>query len=237
MAFGSTHPALGKQCKAMGIVTIYDVLRSIVECLSRGNHAFPPLPDAFDPEASIRSLGLDQRTLPPILEELRVRLEGRDVRLDLSPEDFATLRLKPLILKIHAKIKNPAQHPVVVYVDDEEENLFVFKRWFGKELNLATFTSSPAALAYIRSEASVGLVITDEVMPELSGNALCTAVHRFKPFLKFILITGNPNQDQDLLYNSLRYNRFYEFLSKPLDFQKQGKEYLALIKSLVHGEE
>ena len=77
------------------------------------------------------------------------------------------------------------------------------------------------------------LVITDEVMPGMSGNELCDAVHETKPLMKFILITGNPNSDGDLMYRALRRNRFFEFFNKPVDFESKGEEYLTLINRII----
>ncbi|MEO6096485.1 MAG: response regulator [Fibrobacteria bacterium] len=220
----------------MGIQTLYDIIRDIVDHLAKSNPGFTRLPTELEPEASLAHLGLDMVTLPVILEELKLRLDGREVRLShLTPSDFNSLSLKQLLKQVQEKIRAPANCTIVVYVDDEEENLFVFKRKFGKDLNLKTFTDSLEALEFIRMESRVALVITDEVMPKLGGNALCSEVRKVKPFLKFILITGNPNNDQDLMYNSLRNNRFYEFLNKPLDLEGKSSEYLIMIRTMIDG--
>jgi DNA-binding NtrC family response regulator len=123
---------------------------------------------------------------------------------------------------------------MVVYVDDEEENLFIFKRKFGKKLNLNTFSDPIKALEFIQNSEDVRLVITDEVMPKMSGNELCDRVHLTKPLLRFVLITGNPNSDGDLMYRALRKNRFYEFINKPVDFDTKGDEYLGMIQGLLN---
>jgi DNA-binding NtrC family response regulator len=124
-------------------------------------------------------------------------------------------------------------NPLVVYVDDEEENLFIFKRKFASAFSLRSFSDPMEALEFILTNNDVALVVTDEVMPKLSGNELCDKVHESKPNLKFILITGNPNSDDDLMYRSLRYNRFYEFINKPMDFEGKGREYLHLIQGVI----
>ncbi|MEO6097750.1 MAG: response regulator [Fibrobacteria bacterium] len=220
----------------MGIQTLYEIIRDIVDHLAKAKPGFTRLPTELDPEASPADLGMDMVTFPVILEELKLRLDGRDVGLsNLSPSAFNSLSLKQLLRQVQEKIRAPANHNIVVYVDDEEENLFVFKRRFGKDLNLKTFSDSLEALDFIRMESRVALVITDEVMPKLGGNALCSEVRKVKPFLKFILITGNPNNDQDLMYNSLRNNRFYDFLNKPLDLEGKSSEYLTMIKSMIVG--
>jgi hypothetical protein len=61
-------------------------------------------------------------------------------------------------------------------------------------------------------------------------------VHETKPLMKFILITGNPNGDGDLMYRALRRNRFFEFFNKPVDFSARGEEYLALIHGVLDFE-
>jgi DNA-binding NtrC family response regulator len=77
------------------------------------------------------------------------------------------------------------------------------------------------------------LVLTDEVMPRMSGNQLCDRVHAMKPGVKFILLTGNPNNQDDLLYQTMRKNRFYEFLRKPLDLENRYDELLNLFESVL----
>jgi hypothetical protein len=54
--------------------------------------------------------------------------------------------------------------------------------------------------------------------------------------MKFILITGNPNSDDDLMYRSLRKSRFYEFINKPIDLEKKGDEYLKMFQDIVNSE-
>jgi DNA-binding NtrC family response regulator len=127
----------------------------------------------------------------------------------------------------------PYRNPIVVYVDDDPDCLFIFERKFGRRLHLKMFTQPKEALAFILASPEVALVITDEVMPGLSGNQLAEELMKYKPNMKIILITGNPNHDADLMYNSLRRGRFYEFIQKPVDFESRGEEYYNLIQGLI----
>lgn len=217
---------------------IYRMLREITESLHRKEPGFPTLPERPEETALLNDLGLDIISLPDVVAELKTRLGGRDLGLDklLNPADVNAMTLGNLLSHIQAMTSSQVRQPVVVYVDDEEENLFIFKRRFGKHLSLKTFSDPIEALDFIKTDDSVGLVITDEVMPRLSGNQLCDEVHKAKPTMKFILITGNPNGDGDLMYKSLRQNRFYEFINKPLDLEGKGEEYLTLIQGLVSFE-
>lgn len=220
----------------MGSKEIYDILKDIVQGLARVDNSFRPLPEAYVPEMTFEEAGLDLATLPEILSELKGRFNGKDLALEslMAPEAVNTSTMADLVERIRNGLTPiHIRDPIVVYVDDEEENLFVFKRKFGKRLNLKAFTEPLKALEFIKSEDKVRLVITDEVMPRMSGNELCDAVHVTKPSMKFILITGNPNNDGDLMYKALRRNRFFEFINKPLDLEQKGEEYYQLFQGMI----
>ena len=76
------------------------------------------------------------------------------------------------------------------------------------------FDSSSAALAAFRADPKrFDLVLTDEVMPEITGTELAGAFHQVRPDLPIILMTGNdrPVQPERLHSAGIR-----EVLSKPL---------------------
>jgi CheY-like chemotaxis protein len=219
----------------MDSIKVYSILRDIVGTFALSDPQIKTLPESINSGELVSQFGLDIVSLPEILEEFQNRFQGKDLRLGdlLSPETLNALTLGRLLVELSRSLKATNQNRITVYVDDEEENLFVFKRKFGRQLRLQTFTDPVEALTFICNTPDVGLIITDEVMPKLSGSMLCEEVKKVKPNLKFILITGNPNHDNDLLYTSLRKNRFYEFINKPVDFDAKGEEYLAMIQGLL----
>jgi CheY-like chemotaxis protein len=216
-------------------VRIYRVLQDAVAKVSREAGAPVTLPDVPDGTKTLESLGIDLEMMPDLQEELTLRFKGRKVYLGscIDPTEFAFLTLDGLIRHLHVALGNAPSNPIVVYVDDEDENLFVFNRKFGRRLKLKLFTDPEEALRFIQSTSDVALVITDEVMPRLNGNDLCDRVQETHPQIPFILITGNPNQDEDLLYRSLRHARFFEFIQKPMDLDKKGEEYYKLFIKLI----
>lgn len=213
----------------------YAIVRDITAALETRGEKCKTLPDVPLPEATLHELGIDLTAFSELLEELSLRFNGRDFHLQgyLIPEQYYYLTVDKLVTVVASAFKTTSKEPEVVYVDDEEENLFVFKRKFGKKLKIKVFSDPKAALLYVQRSEDVKLVITDEVMPGMSGNELCDAVHETKPLMKFILITGNPNSDGDLMYRALRRNRFFEFFNKPVDFEAKGEEYLALINGVI----
>jgi CheY-like chemotaxis protein len=219
----------------MNAIQAYDIVREIVAALAARGEKTKLLPEAMQADATLYEQGVDLIVFSELVDELGQRFNGKDFHLEgyMIPDEYYYLTTGKLVNTIAAAFKTIKKEPLVVYVDDEEENLFIFNRKFGKKLNLKTFTDPQAALAFIQADENVKLVITDEVMPGMSGNDLCDRVHKTKPMMKFILITGNPNGDGDLMYRALRKNRFYEFINKPVDFDGKGEEYLILITGIL----
>jgi CheY-like chemotaxis protein/acyl carrier protein len=221
----------------MNVADLYAHLKASVSSLRLRHDTISELPDQLDLDMPVSRAGLDSFTLGEFVRDLEQRL-GQQMNFEdfVVKESFDTITVGMLIDFIQSKTPRSPRNPVVVYVDDEEENLFVFRRKFGKDFTLRTFQDPHEALLYIKVTAEVGLVITDEVMPGLRGNQLCDEVKKVKPFMQFILITGNPENDNDLMYTSLRRNRFYEFIQKPVDFDGRREEYIGIIRSILSGE-
>lgn len=214
---------------------IYSMFKEVVNSLELQDSDPARLPMEYEPGKTLEDSGISLLDFPDIVQELKSRLGGQNLGLEsfLMPEEFGYVTFGKVAESIIRTSGAPVANPLVVYVDDEEENLFIFKRKFSSSFNLKTFVNPLEALEFIRANNDVALVITDEVMPVLTGNGLCDAVHETKPNLKFILITGNPQSDDDLMYRTLRQNRFYEFINKPMDFERKGAAYLEMIQRVV----
>jgi CheY-like chemotaxis protein len=214
---------------------IYSILQNISRELAASDQSIPELPDNPKWDASLEDLGIDLINGQEYFALLEKRIPTKAFKVPAAAlerlQGSETIGALCNFLIENGFTKRQSRE--VVYVDDEAENLFVFKRRFGKALNLKTFEDPVKALDYILVNPQVGLVITDEVMPIMNGNELCDETKKRKPDLKFILITGNPNGDEDLLHRTLRKGRFYEFINKPVDFEKKGEEYLAMIQGLL----
>jgi CheY-like chemotaxis protein len=223
------------------------ILREVFSRLSRENPSFPSANARFDENTALESLNVTDANIGDLAKELRNRLGGIALNVELmyrmqkafggtasGHNGYATIG--DMVRHIQSSLHHGIQNPLVVYVDDEEENLFVFRRRYAKRLNLRTYSNPEEALAFIKENPDVVLVLTDESMPGMSGNQLCDQVHLTKPFLKFILITGNPAGDENLMHRSLRHGRFYDFISKPLDFDRKGEEYFESMNKVLSGD-
>jgi CheY-like chemotaxis protein len=229
---------------------IFAILREVLARLSRENPSFSAISEfspSLDENTTLDSLHVTDANISELAKELRHRLGGVALNVELmyrmqkafqgTPMDMNKYNTLGDVAKhIEASLHHGIANPMVVYVDDEEENLFIFRRKFGKRFNLRTYANSQEALGFIKDSPDVVLVVTDEVMPGMTGNQLCDEVHKSKPFLKFILITGNPSGDDNLLHRTLRHGRFYDFINKPLDLERKGEEYFEIINRVVSGD-
>jgi two-component system cell cycle sensor histidine kinase/response regulator CckA len=86
-------------------------------------------------------------------------------------------------------------------VDDDEAVRGVIARILGRAGHEVTVVpdAQEALLAADRIGASLELLITDVVMPGMSGTDLSRELRRRTPALKVLLFSGYPGRDADLL--------------------------------------
>lgn len=222
-----------------------EIIQEALASIAAEVSGFPVPPSVLREDMKLADLGITLLTAHRFSHEMLLRvglpinfqfmLANQAAAAAVSPAINTYTTLRHLIDHVTSSLSYHVSSPEVVYVDDEEENLFIFKRKFGKKIGLVTFSDPVAAKNYILSAPNVVLVLTDEVMPILTGNQLRDQVHQKKPYLKFILITGNPGHDQDLMYRTLRGDRFFDFFLKPLDLEGKGEEYLQVISQVLNG--
>ncbi len=82
------------------------------------------------------------------------------------------------------------------------------------------------ALQVLGAVEAVDLVITDIVMPEMDGYALHAEVSRLYPDLKFIFVSGYPDQDPD---RPSAPELSVEFVQKPFNFDELHAVILGLL--------
>jgi DNA-binding NtrC family response regulator len=68
----------------------------------------------------------------------------------------------------------------ILYIDDEESNLRIFKNTFRRDFNIFTANSAQNALEMLK-EVNVDVLITDQRMPGMSGTELLKEVKNAVP--------------------------------------------------------
>jgi response regulator RpfG family c-di-GMP phosphodiesterase len=100
----------------------------------------------------------------------------------------------------------------VLYVDDESQNLVSFKANFKRIFNVSLAESATEALAIINSQ-QIDVVITDHMMPSISGADLLERLKIEQPQIGRILITGC--NDINIVIEAINRCEVFRFLTKP----------------------
>lgn len=100
----------------------------------------------------------------------------------------------------------------VLYVDDEAQNLSAFKANFRKIFNVILANNATEALQIIDSQ-HVDVVITDHMMPDISGVDLLEMLKSSNPYVGRILITGC--SDISIVIEAINRCDVFRFLTKP----------------------
>lgn len=106
-----------------------------------------------------------------------------------------------------------AQYPVL-YVDDESENLLVFRAVFGDEFRVLTAQSAEEALQVLARER-VAVLVADQRMPHVSGIELCHMVWERRPEVRRMLLTAY--SDHRTAVQAINRGGVHAYLEKPWD--------------------
>ena len=106
----------------------------------------------------------------------------------------------------------PLNKIVVLYVDDEENNLISFKATFRIKYSVLTAASGDQALALLASE-HVDIIITDQRMPGMTGVEFLEHVLEAYPDPMRILLTGYA--DMNAVVDAVNKGKIFHYLNKP----------------------
>lgn len=105
----------------------------------------------------------------------------------------------------------PTKEPIL-YVDDEVDNLTVFKASFRREYEIFVAKSGTEAIS-ILEQNNIKVILTDQRMPEMSGLELLQLVSEKYPFTKNIILTGFT--DVGVVIDAINTGNVYRYLTKP----------------------
>ena len=104
--------------------------------------------------------------------------------------------------------------PVILYVDDEETNLKLFRRGFRREFNIEITTSGFEALEIMKN-SPVKVLITDQTMPGMKGTELIAKISDEFPGVVKIILTGYADSEE--VIEAMRKYDVYECINKPYE--------------------
>jgi response regulator RpfG family c-di-GMP phosphodiesterase len=100
----------------------------------------------------------------------------------------------------------------ILYVDDEENNLFSFKATFRTKYQVLVAISGEEALKILATK-QVHVIITDQRMPEMTGVDFLEKVLEKFPDPMRILLTGYA--DMNAVVDAVNKGKIFHYLAKP----------------------
>lgn len=100
----------------------------------------------------------------------------------------------------------------ILYVDDEQDNLFSFKAVFRRNYEVLLAGSGAEALTILEKEV-VDLVISDQRMPEMTGVDLFAILKEKYPDTLRIILTGY--SDMQAVIDAINKGNIYHYITKP----------------------
>ncbi len=107
---------------------------------------------------------------------------------------------------------NDLKKYTILYVDDEELNLRIFKNTFRRDYNILTATSGSEGLDVLE-KGNVDLILSDQRMPGMTGIDFLKKAIEKNPDLNRILVTAY--SDYEILKEAVNEVRIYQYVEKP----------------------
>lgn len=102
----------------------------------------------------------------------------------------------------------------ILCVDDEEDNLLVFRSFFRRYYHIFTARSGPEALQLLQHQP-VDLIISDQRMPNMTGVELLERVREDYPDMIRMILTGY--SDIQAVVGAINKGKVYHYATKPWD--------------------
>jgi response regulator RpfG family c-di-GMP phosphodiesterase len=103
----------------------------------------------------------------------------------------------------------------ILFVDDERLILNALRRTLAKEGFELHFTSDPMSAARLVGEHKIDIVVSDYIMPEMSGVEMLSLIARLHPYTSRIMMTGQA--DRAATIRAINEGSIERFIEKPWD--------------------
>lgn len=121
-------------------------------------------------------------------------------------------------------------HKSVLYVDDEEANLFLFKACFSRTFNVLTANSGEKGLSILNENGNdIPVVISDMRMPLMDGVQFIKKAHEKYDNISYIILTGFEFNEE--IERAIKAGYIKKYMTKPYDVD----ELEQVIHNLLEG--
>ena len=131
-------------------------------------------------------------------------------------ETFSEKEIREQIKNFYKEEELPKATPVVLYLDDEVENLKAFKALFRREFKVF-ITDKVVEARKILDTEPISVLITDQRMPEMTGVRFLESIESKHKNQIRILLTGY--SDIDVIIDAINKGKIYQYVSKPYRYE------------------
>jgi response regulator RpfG family c-di-GMP phosphodiesterase len=118
----------------------------------------------------------------------------------------------------------------ILYVDDEESNLRIFKSTFRRDFEVLLAISGHQALEMLENDCLVDVVITDQRMPGMTGVELLAKINaKYSELPPNRLILSGYSEDTDIK-KAFKDYRLHKFIPKPWKYEELKNAIINAIK-------
>jgi len=107
--------------------------------------------------------------------------------------------------------------PIILYIDDERENLNAFKAAFRFDYQIYLCQSADEALILLQQQV-VHIILTDQRMPSTTGVQFLAQIRQIYPNPIRMIITGY--SDIDTIIEAINNGQVYRYITKPWNTQE-----------------
>jgi response regulator RpfG family c-di-GMP phosphodiesterase len=108
--------------------------------------------------------------------------------------------------------KPSSEHINVLYVDDEQTNLFSFKASFRRDFKVFTAISGQEGIEIVEKE-NIHIIVSDQRMPGMTGIEMLQKIKEKHPEPIRILLTGYA--DITAVIDAINQGEVYRYVTKP----------------------
>ena len=128
-----------------------------------------------------------------------------------------------------------SQKPKLLIVDDEVDNLDLLQRIFNRDYRILRAINGFEALKILEQEPDIGVIVSDQRMPMMSGTELLSQVAEIYPDTLRIILTAHT--DVRDLVAAINTSKVFKYITKPyqaetlIQIVQQATETYKLLKS------
>jgi DNA-binding NtrC family response regulator len=104
---------------------------------------------------------------------------------------------------------------VVLFVDDESDTINALKRFLRKEPFKKVFVESGDEALKVLEGGNVDILVTDALMPNMTGPELIMVVRSRYPDIRCLLVSGSNEVEQ--IVKSVGIGNIFGFIVKPIE--------------------